>query len=318
MRVVAALCWYDESPDMLSRAIQFAALAGVTDLVAVDGAYALYPDAEPVSPAEQLVAIVGTARRSGLNLSVVQPVEPWPTEVEKRTALFRHADAMTDEDAWIFVMDADYEITVRGGKGLPDVLGKLQWATVAEATLWTPRAGRVRPALTLPEFARIRCFFRGKGITVGPKNHYNYRSADGDLLWGQDTDPGLVPAANLTDVVEVAHVIAGREDDRLEAQKTYYRERDEQGIERGPCARCREPSVCFMPTDFRTSSGVMAAIGAVIDLDEGVDCDLLEFCASCMRDVAKENHNWARLHGVEPERVTKPLNLMAGALDSVR
>src|SRR6266480_813980 len=88
MRIFALLSWYDEHPDHLRRAV--ASLKGFADvLVAVDGAYATFPDAGPLSPASNWQAITEACVDAGLGFSPHHPYLPaWEGEVAKRAAMF--------------------------------------------------------------------------------------------------------------------------------------------------------------------------------------------------------------------------------------
>lgn len=295
--IVAALAWFDENPDLLGAAILSAADAGVEAVVALDGAYAAYPSPRAVSPDEQLAAIVKTSRSSGLTLTVSQPATPWASEVEKRSALFRLADAMIDDDGWVFVMDADYQI--RTARPLPSLLDGAE-ERAAEATLWTPPNPERTQLWKVAEWTTIRCLFRGRGITVGPTNHYTYTAPDGAVLWGHETD--VAPALDLTAHVRVDHLAFHRPEGRVETQKAYYLERDALGLERGPCQRCRAfRSVGWMPTNITAGK-------------EAEEFDWLEVCAACVREVAAENSERAVTLGLDVETVTRPFHLVRGAL----
>lgn len=295
--IVAALCWYDEAPDLLGAAILSAADAGVEALVALDGAYATYPDGHAASPDEQLAAIVKTTRATGLSLTVSQPARPWATEADKRTRLFRLADAMCAEGDWIFVMDADYQLRVK--RPLPALLADVD-ERVAELALWTPpNPGRV--VWRVAEWTKIRCLFRDRGIVVGPDNHYTYSAPDGALLWGYE---GNIPAADLAEEARIDHLSFHRSEARVETQMAYYMERDASGIERGPCQRCRRfRSICWMPTNITGDR----------EYDE---FDWLEVCAVCIPDVAAENTATAIPLGLDVASLTKPIHLVRGSLDA--
>jgi hypothetical protein len=56
VKIVAALAWYREPPEFLDRLVR--SLAGLVDvLVALDGAWALFPDAEPHSTLAEGMAL---------------------------------------------------------------------------------------------------------------------------------------------------------------------------------------------------------------------------------------------------------------------
>src|SRR6266498_1360247 len=57
LKIIAILSWFDESPSWLSACVASLARAGCSHLVAVDGAYRLYPDGRPHSGIAQQDAI---------------------------------------------------------------------------------------------------------------------------------------------------------------------------------------------------------------------------------------------------------------------
>lgn len=106
MIVTAALIWYDERPEDLEACVR--GMASIADrLVAVDGAYARYPDARMRSPSEQAQTIIDTALAAGLDCRVYVPDRLWAGQVEKRSFLL--AEAAKDSD-WIAIADADWII----------------------------------------------------------------------------------------------------------------------------------------------------------------------------------------------------------------
>jgi hypothetical protein len=102
VRITAALCWYDESEEFLTRCVS--SLEGlVDDIVAVDGAWELF-DGRAWSPDEQQWAIKSAAFNAGIACEVIVPPERWRSQVEKRARAMAAAGADSD---WVFVIDAD-------------------------------------------------------------------------------------------------------------------------------------------------------------------------------------------------------------------
>jgi hypothetical protein len=62
LRLHGLLAFYDEPESSLLACVDALADAGVDHLVAVDGAYELFPDAKPASPVNQHAAIVLACR----------------------------------------------------------------------------------------------------------------------------------------------------------------------------------------------------------------------------------------------------------------
>lgn len=107
MRIVGLLAWFDEEPDWLFTAVACAAKL-CDHVVALDGAYALFPNAEARSPFEQHRAIEKAAHTSEIGLTLKAPEEPWQgNQIEKRSALFEIGKQVTDERDWFLVFDAD-------------------------------------------------------------------------------------------------------------------------------------------------------------------------------------------------------------------
>lgn len=104
MILTAALTWYDEPPDELRACV--AAVGTVADrIVAVDGAYARYPDGRATSPLGQVRAIREAADAAGLDCLIVQRNRLWAGQVEKRSFLLAAAAAGSD---WVMVVDSDH------------------------------------------------------------------------------------------------------------------------------------------------------------------------------------------------------------------
>lgn len=107
--ICGLLAWYDESPIWLQASV--AAAAKLCDhIVAVDGAYALYPRGRAQSDPEQAEAILHAAYGAGIGCTIHRPRDVWMgNQIEKRTVMFR-LGAETGAD-WFFVFDADDLVT---------------------------------------------------------------------------------------------------------------------------------------------------------------------------------------------------------------
>lgn len=107
MRIIGCLAWYDESPSWLSTCV--AGFGRVCDtIVAVDGAYGLYPGARARSRPDQAEAILAGAEAAGAGCVVHRPKDVWwGNEIEKRTHVMRLATQLSEEDDWLLVFDAD-------------------------------------------------------------------------------------------------------------------------------------------------------------------------------------------------------------------
>jgi hypothetical protein len=109
--IIGKLIWYDESPSWLAACV--AGFGRVCDtIVAVDGAYQLYPRARSHSMPEQREAIMAAAEAAGCGCVVYQPRDVWAgNEVAKRNAaldLCRHLG--TPGEDWVLVFDSDFQV----------------------------------------------------------------------------------------------------------------------------------------------------------------------------------------------------------------
>lgn len=107
MRIVGVLSWFDESPSWLAAAV--AGMGRIVDtIVAVDGAYALYPGARARSLPQQGEAVMIAAEAAGVGCIIHRPRDVWfGNEVEKRNHTLDLAGTVCDEDDWVIVFDAD-------------------------------------------------------------------------------------------------------------------------------------------------------------------------------------------------------------------
>jgi hypothetical protein len=109
MKLYGLISWYDEAPSWLSACVASLAKVGCDHIVALDGAYAFYPEGKPRSGPEQAEAIYRTAEGAGMGCTIHAPSEVWlGNEVEKRSKLFEIAEVISEPHVdWWFVMDAD-------------------------------------------------------------------------------------------------------------------------------------------------------------------------------------------------------------------
>lgn len=313
MIVCGLMSWFDEKPSDLHRAIFSAATAGMSRLVALDGRYALYPAEEACSPIEQLEAIENACDEFSVALEYHRPVIAWPSEAIKRSYLFKMADEFTDdvpdEDAWYLILDADYTIVRTGRAETEDLsLTDLLQGTdcdAAETKLYHPPSAKL-PTSLLPDLTTTRCLFRGRGITVGPYNHYTYVRPDGERMWGRGGVP-TVEAFDLTEDVTVVHGTFHRTPERMAAQVAYYDNRDATGNERGPCDICGRTLAIAWLADATTFQ----------EIGHGqYDGLWLEVCRDCIAPQAERNIDAIRKLGLDPNdsRLTTPLGVVRGAL----
>lgn len=239
MRITGLLAWYDESPVWLAAAV--AGAAKLCDhIVAVDGAYALYPAGRPQSDPEQAEAITLAAYTASVGVTVHRPAGVWMgNQIEKRTFMFQMG-LLTGAD-WVYVFDADDLVT-----GVPgDLRDRLAAAEedVACFTLWggedierdTAKAAAAR-MFSYPTESGNRYFrglFRALPNLRVEGCHYHYvADRDGQTvhLRGHEDVHDLEPFLNLTDM-RVQHRHHQRTKARLETSAAYDRVVRAHGLE---------------------------------------------------------------------------------------
>lgn len=218
MKLIALLSWFDEQPAHLAELVASLHGVGVDHLVAVDGAYALYPQARGGSPSEQAAVIAATANALGVGVTLHVPTVPWAgNECEKRSVLFdlAHMVAVPGED-WLLVVDADEIVDTTGT--FNDAFAEAE-EDVVEVLL--VQGDDVSPA---------RRLFRAQegGIRV-QGTHSTYVDASGRLLWAPVGE--LEPAGRWHDF-RVRHRLRARTFTRASRQQQYYTLRDAVGAER--------------------------------------------------------------------------------------
>jgi hypothetical protein len=299
--IVALLCFYDETERTLERLIvSLARCRGVGRIVALDGAYELFPHGGRASAPKQRRAIRKAAEHAGIEARIFVPERKWHDEMEKRSALFEYGEMDTQPNDWLFVVDADYEL----GWCPPDLADLLAAHTepyqidAAEVSMQNIR-GELFPGL--PPIQSIRSLFRSRlGLRV-EGNHYTYVTADGRQLWGSNH---AEPALNLTQEVRIIHHTNARDYQRARRQILYYRARDDSGIERLMCAWCGNDSIGMIPTDLAPARNGLTAHWA-------------EVCSECAPRVSAENEAFARAHGLAPDTVPGLAGVSAKRKDAV-
>lgn len=274
MKLFALMSWFDENPAWLHAAIASLGDLGIHHLIAVDGAYALYPDGKPRSHIDQYGAIHEAAARLDIGLTIYTPATTWQgNEIEKRTFMFRlaehHAEAGRD---WYYIADADETI-----RETPDNLHDRLRTSVFDAAEATYHE---QTETGLKNFA-IPKFFRAiPGLHV-TGNHFTYKTPDGRALWGNAITETLEPR-DISGVSLYHHTIK-RHADRRSAAKRYYDTRDAQLVEAWNCQfRLLDGSDCGV----LTSKVLPRAWRWCEDGQEGAVADWLPVCEEHMPPVA--------------------------------
>ncbi len=223
MDITAMISWYDESPDRLEQCIRDVARLGANRVVAVDGAYALFPGGQPYSDFEQGLRMSRVCHELGITFVEHVPNGVWRgNEVEKRKFMLEMAKASRAD--WLLIWDADYELErFEPSQPVADLLDA-SWDDFASVEFnesedtelgWYP----------------CRLFMRNYPHLHMGSNHYTYYPGSGDAAKSLILDEGsTVPATRLTGVW-VRHGVKKRDPDRRAKQVEYYEERDTRGIE---------------------------------------------------------------------------------------
>lgn len=225
MKIVGIVSWYDEKPASLAACVASMIRWGCDHILAVDGAYALYPAGRAASSPEQHAIISETCRALGVGSTIHVPDEPYfGNEIEKRTLCFQIAESFTDETDWYWINDADQ--IVISALGVRERLAETEFDV---ATVLFHDAG-TDPFAGFP----VRCLFRAlRGLHLY-RSHCCYRTADGRYLWAgnrtTDREPQQELALDLFPIVSIEHASASRTVERMNAKASYYQRRAEQVI----------------------------------------------------------------------------------------
>lgn len=134
MIVTAALAWWNERPKDLAACVR--ATGNIADrIVALDGAYARYPEATVRSSKRESTAIEKAATEVGLDCLILQPNRLWAGQVEKRTYLLNVASVGSD---WIVVVDTDHIIHTDREAARGVLEGSDDTVNVIEVPFYTP------------------------------------------------------------------------------------------------------------------------------------------------------------------------------------
>jgi hypothetical protein len=228
VRVFACLSWFDESPRWLAATV--ASCARFCDhVIAVDGAYLLYPGGRASSGGEQAETIHATATAYGMGCTVHTPATVWGgNEVAKRNAYVGIADVLgTLYEDWLFVIDADEVVSDVSPLWRADLEAAEE--DVAEVGYWSTDELRnwVGPSRRLyrllPQLRYGPTHFTVRGWSQHREVFLNGR--------GSEYSESMVDALNLTSQIRVEHKHSLRDAVRNEAAVQYGLIRDEHDIE---------------------------------------------------------------------------------------
>jgi hypothetical protein len=246
LKIVGILSWYDESPTWLAAAT--AGFARFCDeIVAVDGAYALYPGATARSRPDQVEAILHTCEAAGIGCTIHQPSDVWwGNELEKRNYSLQLAGLRLDEQDWLCVFDADYHVMQARPEEIRYELANtdLNVATYTildgkdlQADEWMAAYAENRPIDT-QWTGRTRDLYRYSPSLRYVGTHYCVTGRyDGRQQWlrGYESEfQYLEPELRLEDALVVHHRTQHRPLVRRSSADSYYKHRDASGIEQHP------------------------------------------------------------------------------------
>lgn len=289
------MSFYDERPDWLSATIASLTKWGVDHLIALDGAYFLYPEGRHRSSTFQHLAILEAAAAIDIGLTLAWPDTVWTrNETEKRTQLFRHADTIsTPGEDWYLIWDADQ--FALNTTNLKHELAKTT-LDAAETTCEQPEhTGDIT-------HMRIRNLFRAHhGITV-QGNHYTYLHPDGTTkLWGQaragHPHGGLAPAHDATMAARFEHRTTQRPPRRIEAARNYYQLRDSLAIELGQCTKCK--------TAPARHANISEVTGRWLPHANGFEAQYVNVCEPCKARIESSNRAIVKARGLNPDTMAR-------------
>jgi hypothetical protein len=247
MKIIGVLSWYAESAAWLSTAV--AGFGRVCDtIVAVDGAYALYPQGRAHSMPDQREAILAAAEAAGCGCVIHQPQTVWEdNEVGKRNHTLDLVRALgTEGEDWVIVFDGDYQMM----QAYPDVVRRRLEETHLNVATYTMLDGKDLMAddqsASLAQQMDISTEWgvRTRGVFrllpnlryVGKHWHVVGDDAGGWPLTLFGNFNSEEPALQLENLLVVYHRREARAKVRNQAAEGYYKLRDELGVEAGQVA----------------------------------------------------------------------------------
>lgn len=222
MRIHGLLSWYDEPVAWLAAAVSSFGRFCDT-IVAVDGAYSLYPQGTPRSHPNQVEAIQLAAEAAQVSCLVYQPSETWAeNEIGKRQFAIDLLLAIADWGDWVCVFDADYHVRRVNVEAVRWDLENTDLNVATYELLDTieePKTSWTSPT---------RDFFRWEpALRIGP-THAHYSLSD---KWLKGPGVELEEALSLGQNLVCYHRTQDRTRARIDAQQRYYKTRQMLNIE---------------------------------------------------------------------------------------
>lgn len=244
--ITACLSWFDEDPDMLYDTVT--SLEGTVDgLLALDGPYALFPDAQTRSPEDQHQAIKEAARDAHIGLEAHTVRWAFPDEMAKRTMLFQ----LAPNEGWVLWVDADEPVRYPD-PNLPRLLEQtsldsasilmLEEDTGNGLTFQHEDQNRPSQIDGRRVYEHPRIYRAGLGLRVLGA-HWQVTTQDGRVLWGRDHE-----RFETTHLV-LDHRTRERSPERKARAMAYYYLRDTLRLETQTCERgCGQVATTEAPT----------------------------------------------------------------------
>lgn len=238
MRIAAAICWYDEPLDSLRRVVE--SVAPLVDIiVAFDGPWQGFPPDRYWIPQGDDMAAILDATGIDYRLGAARG-DVWPSQAEKRTALYRTAADIAD---WVLVIDADEELRIDCVSSLRHRIARAGHEKRADclrlrvATPGLPKAGGHDTA-TAPQGVRWqpRLLRADSSLTVGPHSHRTLTTDDAVIQMENEADralhvsrrAGRVATIHGASIINRTHA---RSAGRIAAKLAYGKARAERGID---------------------------------------------------------------------------------------
>jgi hypothetical protein len=228
MKLIGLLSFFDQDEDYIEGDLSDLHKLGATSVVAVDGAYAMYPDG-PVRSGKKLIEKMRKKAASlDMSLLLYQPNTVWMgNEVEKRQVMIDLAWTIAEDGDWFVVWDCDYKLVDidEGPEGswlpiasLPSTKEDFAYISFTESSqdnAWHP----------------MQMFIKAQPVMMDG-NHHTYKLADGrrSQILRRDV-PNMAEARDMSQV-KIRHRVHERDPSRRAGQTAYYEERDRLGLEK--------------------------------------------------------------------------------------
>lgn len=236
-RVTGLLIFYDEPLELIAESVA-SHLPLIDHLVAVDGAYALYPEGLPWSNPELMRMITTLCNGARVSLTTHVPFFVWwGNEVQKRNHAIRLAEVATDPEGWYLSFDADHVVVEASETWFEDLRTVKEdgWAAIDVGI----RDAAVIPGYEVPRtdgFSPITTLFRAvRGMKYGPAHWVMHapefeHTAYPIIYFRAPTEFHPVPTYDGTHLMKFEHR-QQRPTYRNDAKTRYVERREELGIE---------------------------------------------------------------------------------------